>query len=157
MRMLSIVAAISQAGVALAANDAAERWVRAAGGCERLASIQSIYREAAIDVAGSTGTIRIWRTPDGRCRKEEQVAAYSLVETFDGRVGMIRMGANPPRTMTPAELARARSTSFANFAAVFFGAFPERRRWTWWKRQTASASGGRFRACATARRSRSPA
>jgi hypothetical protein len=72
MRIVSIVAAISLAGTALVANDAAERWVRAAGGRERIAAIHSVYREATMEVAGQTGTIRIWRTPDGRYRKSKR-------------------------------------------------------------------------------------
>jgi len=105
-----------------------ERWAKAAGGREKVAAIRSMYREASIVVGGFEGTIRVWRTPDGKYRKEERVATFSSIEIFDGTNGTLQQGDAPPRVMAGAELARARSTAFANSGAMFFVFFPERRR-----------------------------
>ncbi|HEV7239908.1 MAG TPA: hypothetical protein VGQ36_11775 [Thermoanaerobaculia bacterium] len=107
-----------------------ERWAQAVGGREKIAAIRSTYREASIAVGGFDGTIKVWRTPDGKYRKEENVAAFSAVEVFDGVNGTLQQGDAPPRTLAGAELARARSTAFANSGAMFFVFFPERRRGT---------------------------
>ena len=112
------------------ATTAIERWAEAVGGRARVEAIHAIYREATIDVAGAQGTIKAWHTADGKYRKEEQVATYSSIETFDGSNGMVKRGAAPPQAMAGAELQRARSSAFANANAVFFALFPERRRGT---------------------------
>jgi hypothetical protein len=109
---------------------AIERWAEAVGGRARVAAINAIYREATIDIGGMQGTIKVWHTADGRYRKEEQVATFSSVETFDGSNGMLKQGDAPPRAMTGADLQRARSSAFANTNAVFFAFFPERRHGT---------------------------
>jgi hypothetical protein len=116
------------ASATLAADTLVERWAAAVGGRDTVAAITSIYREATIEIQGVAGTIKAWHTADGKYRKEELVATYSAVETFDGTSGALRQGAAPPRSMAGADLARARSTAFANSNAVFFVFFPERRR-----------------------------
>jgi len=110
------------------ADTPVERWVAAAGGSEKLATVRTTYREATIEVLGHVGAIRIWRTTEGKYRKEENIGAYSLVETFDGERAMLRRRAGPVVEMSAADLARARSIAFANASAVYFVAFPERRR-----------------------------
>jgi hypothetical protein len=112
------------------APDAIERWAEAIGGRARVGAINAIYREATIDIRGMRGTIKVWHTADGKYRKEEQVATYSSIETFDGSNGMLKQGDAPPHAMAGAELQRARSSAFANANAVFFAFFPERRRGT---------------------------
>lgn len=107
-----------------------ERWAKAVGGREKIASIKAIYREATVQLGGVTGSIKVWRTPDGKYRKEEQAGTYSTIETFDGESAVVREGTAAPRAMAGAELQRARSTGFANWNAVFFAFFPERRRGT---------------------------
>lgn len=109
------------------ATSAIERWAEAVGGRARVAAIHAIYREATIDVAGMQGTLKVWHTADGKYRKEEQLATFSSIETFDGSNGMIQQGGGPPHAMADAELQRARSSAFANANAVFFAFFPERR------------------------------
>jgi hypothetical protein len=89
-----------------------------------------MYREASISVGGYEGTIKVWRTADGKYRKEEQVATFSAVEIFDGTSGTLQQGGGPARPLAGSELARARSTAFANSGAMFFAFFPERRRGT---------------------------
>lgn len=111
-------------------NTAVDRWAKAAGGREKVAAVRSTYREATIEVGGFTGTIKAWHSAEGKYRKEEQVGLYSTVEIFDGTNGTSQQGAAPPHKMEGAELARARSTSFANWNAVFFAFFPERHRGT---------------------------
>lgn len=130
MRYLATICLSLLASPAYATDTNIEAWVAAAGGRDKLSSVRAIYREATIEVAGYTGTIKVWRTPDGKYRKEEQIGPLVLVETFDGAVGMMQRGQNSPQMMNEAELARARSAAFANFAAVFFVAFPEHRRGT---------------------------
>jgi hypothetical protein len=112
------------------APGAVERWAEAVGGRARVEAIAAIYREATIDVGGMRGTIKVWHTADGKYRKEEQVASFSSIETFDGSNGTLKQGDAPPHAMAGAELQRARSSAFANANAVFFAFFPERRRGT---------------------------
>ncbi|HJQ41030.1 MAG TPA: hypothetical protein VKB93_28160 [Thermoanaerobaculia bacterium] len=107
-----------------------DRWLAAAGGRDKVAKVTSIYREATIEVMGQTGTIRVWHTMDGKYRKEEQIGAYSLVETFDGTNGTVKQGEAAARAMSAAEAAVAKSKAFANANAMFFAFFPERRRGT---------------------------
>lgn len=110
---------------------AVDRWANALGGRENLASIKTTYREATVELgAGMKGTIKAWHSSDGRYRKEEQVGAFSTIETFDGTNGTLQQGDLPPHAMSGAELERARSTAYANWNAVFFALFPERRRGT---------------------------
>jgi hypothetical protein len=127
MRYLSL-AAVLLASVTVAADAVTDRWATAAGGHEKIAAINAIYREAAIKVRGFEGSIKAWHTADGKYRKEEQLATYSAIETFDGTNAVIQQAGAAPRRLTGADLARARSTAFANWNAVFYVFFPERRR-----------------------------
>ncbi len=112
------------------AENPVDRWATAVGGRAKIAAIKSTDREATIEMGGFTGTIKAWHTADGKYRKEEQVGMFSSIETFDGTSGMLQQGDAPPRAMAGADLARARSTPYANWNAVFFAFFPERRRGT---------------------------
>ena len=113
-----------------AAENPVETWAKAVGGRDKIATITSIYREATIEVAGYTGTIKTWHMTDGRYRKEEQVADYKNIEAFDGTEAMSQQADAPPQKMTGADLERARSTGFANSNAMFFAFFPERQHGT---------------------------
>ncbi|HEY0613933.1 MAG TPA: hypothetical protein VGC96_04805 [Candidatus Elarobacter sp.] len=113
-----------------AADGPLERWENAVGGRDKVAAIASIYREASLEYAGYGGTLKVWHTADGKYRKEERVARYSLVETFDGTNGMVQQGDGPPHTMKAAEQELATSRRFANANAMFFAFFPERRHGT---------------------------
>jgi hypothetical protein len=112
----------------VAADNPIDRWARAVGGRDRVAAIKSIYREATIEYGGYEGTLKVWHTADGKYRKEEQIATYSLVETFDGVNGFVKQGDGPPHQMTGAELTLATSKRFSNSNAMLFAFFPERRR-----------------------------
>jgi hypothetical protein len=114
--------------MAVAAENPIDRWAKAVGGRDRVAAIKSIYREATVEYGGYEGTIKVWHTADGKYRKEEQIATYSLVETFDGVNGFVKQGDGPPRQMSGAELTLATSKRFGNSNAMFFAFFPERRR-----------------------------
>jgi hypothetical protein len=116
--------------VAAAADGPVERWMNAVGGHDKVAAITSIYREATIDYAGYQGSLKVWHTRDGKYRKEERIATYALVETFDGVNGYVKQGDGPAHTMTPAELQLATSRRFANSNAMLFAFFPERRHGT---------------------------
>jgi hypothetical protein len=116
------------ASVAFAADSAIDRWANAVGGRERISAVKSIYREGTIEYAGMQGTIKVWHTADGKYRKEERIATYSLIETFDGVNGASQQGDAPPRKMTPAESELATGRRFGNANAMFFAFFPERRR-----------------------------
>lgn len=118
------------AAVAVHAEDPIDRWAAAAGGREKVAAIQGVYREATLEWRGMQGTIKVWRTPDGRYRKEERIATLSATEVFDGTNATLRQGDAPPRALAGPELARARGTAFANSNAMFFAFFPEKRRGT---------------------------
>jgi hypothetical protein len=126
-RVVSTIA-LSFALLGAAGDGPIERWANAVGGRERVAAITSIYREATIEYAGYQGTLKVWHTGDGKYRKEEQLATYSLVETFDGVNGTVKQGDGPPHKMTSAELQLANSRRFANSNAMLFAFFPERRR-----------------------------
>lgn len=114
----------------VAASSAIDRWANALGGREKIAAIRSIYREATLEWGGFEGSLKAWHTADGKYRKEEQVATFASIETFDGTNGTVQQGSAPPHKMADAELERARSSAFANWNAVFFVFFPERRRGT---------------------------
>lgn len=116
--------------LAAAPSGPVERWAAAVGGRDKVAAITSIYREGTLEYGGYQGTLKVWHTADGKYRKEEHVATYSLVETFDGVNGMVKQGDAPVHTMTPAELALATSRRFANSNAMLFAFFPERHRGT---------------------------
>jgi hypothetical protein len=111
-----------------AADNPIDRWANAVGGRNRVAAIKSIYREATIEYGGFQGTIKVWHTADGKYRKEEQIATYSIIETFDGVNGTVQQGNAPPHQMTGAELELATSKRFSNSNAMLFAFFPERRR-----------------------------
>jgi len=113
-----------------ALEDQLDRWAQAVGGREKMASIKSIYREATLKYGEYEGTLKIWHTADGKYRKEEQVATYSLIETFDGTDGWVKQGDAAPHQMNTAELQLATSRRFANSNAMFFAFFPERRHGT---------------------------
>jgi hypothetical protein len=110
--------------------DPIDRWAAAVGGREKIAALKSIYREATIDVMGHSGTIHVWHTMDGKYRKEEQVANFSTIETFDGTNGSMQQGDGAPRAMNASEAAVAKSKAFANANAMFFAFFPDKRRGT---------------------------
>lgn len=112
----------------LALNDPIERWAKAVGGREKIAAIKSVYREATLEFGQLRGTIKVWHTADGKYRKEEQIATFSVTEVFDGVKGTVQQGAEAPRPMTAAELTLTRSRRFANSNAMFFVFFPERHR-----------------------------
>ncbi|HKC65296.1 MAG TPA: hypothetical protein VKB86_16765, partial [Pyrinomonadaceae bacterium] len=95
---------------------------------DKVAAIKAIYREAAIKYGEYEGTLKVWHTADGKYRKEEQVASYSLVETFDGMNGFVKQGDGPVHQMTRPELELATSRRFANSNAMLFAFFPERHQ-----------------------------
>jgi len=128
-RLTVVILSLLVAQAAAAADGPVERWAKAVGGREKVAAIQSIYREASVHVAGMDGTIKIWRTADGKYRKEEQVGPYSVIETFDGTSVVVQQGGTS-RILAGPEREVAVSKSFANSNAVFFVFFPERRRGT---------------------------
>ena len=113
-----------------AAANAVERWAKAVGGREKVAAVNAIYREGTIELGGMKGSIKVWHTADGKYRKEEQLGAFASVETFDGTNGAIKQGDAPARAMAGPELVRTRSARYANWNAVFFAFFPERRHGT---------------------------
>ena len=127
---LLIIVTLLLASTVFADESAIERWAKAVGGREQVASIKSIYREGTIEYAGMQGTIKVWHTWDGKYRKEEAIGSYLLTETFDGVKGMVRHGSDPAHEMTPEESQLATSRRFANANAMFFAFFPERRHGT---------------------------
>lgn len=128
---LTRMAVVSLFAVSLSAQtDPVDRWAKAAGGKEKLAAITSTYREATLELRGMQGTAKVWRTPDGRYRKEEQIGPFSIVEIFDGTNATLKQGDAEPRALTGPDLARVRGTAFANANAMFFAFFPEKRRGT---------------------------
>jgi hypothetical protein len=130
-KLMGLLLLFATAGAAVAADDSpVDRWARAVGGRENVAAVKSIYREGTLTFAGTTGSIKVWRTADGKYRKEEQVGPYSSIETFDGTNGRVQQGSTPGRAVTGTELAVFLSKSFANWSAVFFVFFPERRHGT---------------------------
>lgn len=113
-----------------AAEDPIAHWEKAVGGRDKISAIKAIYREGTLEYAGLQGSIKVWHTSDGKYRKEERVAGYSLVETFDGSTGMVQASSQPPRKMSEGELQQNRSKRFANSNAMFFVFFPERHKGT---------------------------
>lgn len=105
-----------------------DRWANAVGGREKVAAIKTIYREAAIEYGGYEGSLKVWHTADGKYRKEEQIANYSLIETFDGTNGFVKQGDSPPHKMTDQELTLATSKRFSNSNAMLFAFFPDRHK-----------------------------
>ena len=130
MRKLLFLVPLLFLAVTVTADDPIERWAKAVGGRDKVAPIKSIYREATIEYGGYEGTLKVWHTADGKYRKEEQIATYSLVETFDGVNGFIKQGDGPLHQMTSAELTLATSKRFSNSNAMLFAFFPDRRRGT---------------------------
>jgi hypothetical protein len=112
---------------AFAAEDPVDRWATAAGGRDKIAGVRAVYREATVQVAGLEGSIKAWHTAEGKYRKEERVASFSSVETFDGANGTVQKGAAPAQRMAGPEIRRATSTAYANWNSVFFAFFPQRR------------------------------
>jgi hypothetical protein len=127
-RTVVLAVGILAATAALAAGDPVDRWATAVGGRDKVEPIRAVYREATIQVGPYEGWIKAWHTSDGRYRKEEEIGPYATVEVFDGTSCTVQRGATPPRRLVDAELARARSSAYANWNAVFFAFFPERRR-----------------------------
>jgi hypothetical protein len=113
---------------ARAADDAVERWADAVGGRPQVASIQAVYREATVHVGPYEGRIKVWHTAAGSYRKEETIGPHSAVEIFDGANGTLQLGEAPPRRLDATELAIVKSKAYANWNAVFFAFFPDRRR-----------------------------
>jgi len=113
------------ASAALGANGPIERWANAIGGHDTIAKVKCIYREGTIDVNGMQGTIKVWHTADGRYRKEEQVAVFSSVETFDGKTLLVRKGSAPAQKLEGEELAVETSKAYANSNAIFFVFAPD--------------------------------
>lgn len=111
---------------AVSAQPLIDRWAKAAGGRDKVGAIRSLYREAKVEIGEYSGSIKVWHTADGKYRKEEQVATFSVVETFDGTNGTVQQGGAAVRPMSAAELAIARSKTFANANAMFFAFFPDR-------------------------------
>lgn len=102
-----------------------DRWAKAVGGRDKIAAIRSIYREATIEIGGFTGSIKVWHTAEGKYRKEENVAAFSSIETFDGTNGTVKQGDGPPRPVAGHELEVATSKAYANTNAILFAFSPE--------------------------------
>src|SRR5262249_29079265 len=86
------------------AGNPIERWARAVGGRDKVAAIKAVYREATLEFNGMQGTLKVWHTAEGKYRKEEQIATFSTIETFDGVNGSVQQGDGEPRKMTPGEL-----------------------------------------------------
>jgi len=105
-----------------------DRWAKAVGGRDKVAAIKTIYREATIVYGGYEGSLKVWHTSEGKYRKEEQIATYSLIETFDGKNGFVKQGDSPPHKMTDQELVLATSKRFSNSNAMLFAFFPDRHR-----------------------------
>jgi hypothetical protein len=112
------------------ATNPVDRWAAAVGGRDKIAAITALYREATLQVRGLEGTLKAWHTVEGKYRKEERVATYASIETFDGTTATVQQGDMPPRALAGADLERARSSAFANSNAIFFVFFPDRRRGT---------------------------
>ena len=119
--LISLLSALS-----IAAESPVDRWARADGGRDKVAAIKSIYREAVIEYGGFEGSLKVWHTADGKYRKEEQIANYSLTETFDGQNGFVKQGDQPAHKMSESELALATSKRFSNSNAMLFAFFPDR-------------------------------
>ena len=104
------------------------RWAAAVGGREKVASIRSIYREATIDAAGFSGTLKVWHTASGKFRKEERIGPFSTIETFDGTTCIVQQGDKPARTLSGHELEIETSKAYANSNAVMFAFSPDSAR-----------------------------
>src|SRR5262245_52242598 len=122
MSMLALVFAAT----AVASNPV-DRWAHAVGGKEKIAAVKAIYREGTIEVAGMSGTIKVWHTSDGRYRKEEQVGPFASIETFDGTNGTVERGGAGPQRVTGADLEVAKSKAYANSNAMFYVFAPQKR------------------------------
>ena len=118
------------ASATLAAEGPVDRWKKAVGGLDKVAAVKALYREGTLEYGGAQGTIKVWHTADGKYRKEEQIASYSVIETFDGVKGTVKQGAAPAREMTAEELQQVLSRRFSNSNAMFFVFFPDRHRGT---------------------------
>jgi hypothetical protein len=114
----------------IAVDGAIDRWANAVGGRGRIAAVKAVYREATVTVAAFQGVLKVWHTADGKYRKEERVATFSTIETFDGNEGMVSQGDGPARVMRGVELEQLKSRRFANSNAMFFVFFPERHSGT---------------------------
>jgi hypothetical protein len=118
---------LALASAAFAATPPVERWAQAIGGHATIAKVKCIYREGTIDFNGMKGTIKVWHTSDGRYRKEESVAMFSQVETFDGKTLLVKKGAAAPQKLEGDELAVETSKAYANSNAIFFVFAPDHR------------------------------
>jgi hypothetical protein len=127
-RAIAFTLLLLVASVTRAAEGPVERWKKAVGGAEKVAAVQAIYRAATLELGGAQGTLEVWHTADGRYRKEERIATYSLVETFDGAKGTIRQGGAAARSMSADEVRQVLSRRFSNANAMFFVFFPDRHR-----------------------------
>jgi|SRR5689334_7124070 len=124
-KAMTWILGLSMTAAAFAAGGPVEGWANAIGGRDTIAKVKCIYREGTIDFNGMQGTIKVWHTADGRYRKEEQVAIYSSVETFDGKTLLVKKGSAPPQKLEGAELAVETSKAYANSNAIFFVFAPD--------------------------------
>jgi len=123
---LFLIPLIVAASLTFAADSVVDRWAAALGGRDKIAALKAVYREATVQVGSYQGTLKVWHTADGKYRKEEKIATYSNIETFDGAKGMVQQGVLPARAMADAELEVTRSKRFANWNAILFVLFPDR-------------------------------
>ncbi|HEX7140000.1 MAG TPA: hypothetical protein VF219_19265 [Vicinamibacterales bacterium] len=119
-KAMTWILGLSIASAAFAASGPVDRWANAIGGRDTIAKVKCIYREGTIDLNGMKGTIKVWHTADGRYRKEERVAVFSSVETFDGKNLLVKKGTAEAQKLEGDELAVETSKAFANSNAIFF-------------------------------------
>jgi len=103
-----------------ATNNVIDRWSAALGGREKLAALHAVYTEATIEAGGMTGTAKTWETADGKFRDEVNLGAFSSLEVFDGKNGIVQQGTAPAHALSGAELQRAIDRSYAASQSIFF-------------------------------------
>jgi hypothetical protein len=126
MRESALLIALLFTSSAFAADSPMDRWAKAIGGRPKVAAVKAIYREGTLNFGGFEGTIKVWHTAEGKYRKEEQVAMFSSVETFDGKDGLVQRGGGPPKKVEGAEWPVALSKAYANSNAILFVFNPSR-------------------------------
>jgi len=126
MRTAKVLLTFLLVSCVFAQDDPIARWEKAVGGREKVAAIKAIYREATLEYGDYHGTLKVWHTSDGKYRKEENIATFSTIETFDGSVGMVKQNSEPASKMNEMELRMNLSRRFANSNSMFFVFFPER-------------------------------
>src|ERR1043165_1408567 len=125
MRKLMPLFTLLAATAALAADGPIDRWAKAAGWRDNIDATKSISREGTLEVGAFAGTIKVWHTPEGRYRKEEQVGMFSSIETCDGTNVTVQKNGGAEQKLAGDELALERSKAFANSNAMFFVFFPK--------------------------------